>query len=119
MSDYRGGGRGDGGAGMVNVVYILYLVNLVIPFAGLVGLIMAYVNQDGADDWVRTHYRFQIRTFWIGLLYVVVGSILTLVLIGWLIIIFYIVWLIVRCVKGMSALGRQDPVNNPGSWMFG
>lgn len=105
-------------SGTAKIVYILYLVNIVVPFTGLVGVIMAYVNQKDAPDWLQSHYRFQIRTFWIGLLYLVVGVILSLVLIGYLIILFYLVWLIIRCVKGMQSLDMKQAHPNPTTWMF-
>ncbi|GAB6069040.1 membrane protein [Thiomicrorhabdus hydrogeniphila] len=100
-------------------IYILYLVNFVLPFAGLVGVIMAYINKGDAADFLKSHYQFQIRTFWIGLLYVIVGALLTMVLIGWLVLLFYVVWLIVRCVKGLKYLGKQEAMPEPTSWMFG
>ena len=106
-------------SGTAKIIYILYLVNIVVPFTGLVGVIMAYVNQGEASDMLKTHYRFQIRTFWIGLLLLIVGALLTLILIGWLLILFYYVWLIIRCVKGMQALDQNQPVANPTTWMFG
>ncbi len=106
-------------SGTAKIIYILYLVNIIIPFTGLVGLIMAYMNQAAADDMLKTHYRFQIRTFWIGLLYLVIGALLSLVLIGYLIILFWLIWLIIRCVKGMQALDQKQPVANPTTWMFG
>src|SRR5258708_39589824 len=54
-------------AATANIVYILYLVGLIVPMTPIVGLIMAYVNYGDAPEWVQSHYRFQIRTFWIGL----------------------------------------------------
>src|SRR4051794_34155120 len=50
------------------LIYILYLASLIVGVTAIVGLIMAYVNRGGAPEWVETHYRLQIRTFWIGLL---------------------------------------------------
>jgi uncharacterized membrane protein len=66
-----------------------------------------------------THYRFQIRTFWIGLLYLVVGGILCLVIIGFFILFWWFIWSLVRNVKGLLALNENRPIANPGSWMFG
>lgn len=100
------------------IIYALYLVNFVLPFASLVGVIMAYINK-GDGNYLDSHYQFQIRTFWIGLLYVVIGALLTFILIGWLVILFYIIWLIIRCVKGFKYLGKQEPIPEPTSWMFG
>ena len=120
MSDDYGSGErhSDGGASTANVVYILYLVSLFTGITGLIGVIMAYVNREGSDRWVRTHYQFQIRTFWIGLLISVVGTILVFILIGWFVLLFGLIWLIVRCAKGMSYLGRGAPVPNPETWFW-
>lgn len=117
--DYgSGSGHSDGGASAANVVYILYLVSLVTGITALIGLIMAYVNQPSGASWVRTHFQFQIRTFWIGLLISVIGTITTLILIGWLILLFGLIWFIVRCARGMSHLGRGEPMPNPQTWLW-
>jgi len=100
------------------IIYALYLANFIIPFTGLIGVIMAYINK-GEDNYLQSHYQFQIRTFWIGLLYAIIGALLTVVIIGWLILLFYFVWVIVRCVKGFKYLGKQEPMPEPTSWMFG
>lgn len=100
------------------IIYVLYLANFILPFTSLIGVIMAYVNK-GDGNFLDSHYQFQIRTFWIGLLYAVVGILLTAVFIGWLILLFYAIWIIVRCVKGFKYLGKQEPMPDPTSWMFG
>ena len=100
------------------IIYILFLANIVIPFLGLIGVVMAYVNKADAPEWLQSHYQFQIRTFWIGLLYLVIGGILSIILIGWLVILFTIVWIVIRCTKGMKALDAQQAHPNPTGWMF-
>jgi len=100
------------------LIYILFLANIVVPFLGLIGVVMAYVNKADAPEWLQTHYHFQIRTFWIGLLYVMVGAILSVIIIGWFIILFTIVWMIIRCVKGMKSLDAQEAHPNPTGWML-
>jgi uncharacterized membrane protein len=107
-------------ANTAKLVYILYLVGLVTGgVTGLVGVVMAYINRNDAPEWLQTHYRFQIRTFWIGLLYVFLGMLLAIVLIGYFILLFYVVWLIVRCVKGIQMLDKNEAYPKPTSWMFG
>lgn len=107
------------GSSNARLVYILYLLGLVFGgITSLVGVIMAYINRDEAADWVKSHYQYQIRTFWICLLYGLVGVILSAVGIGFLILFFVLVWWIVRCVKGLQAMEKQEPVANPTSWMF-
>ena len=104
--------------GMAKWVYILYLAGLIVPFASLIGLIMAYVNKGAAPEWMQTHYQFQIRTFWIGFLYFFISFLLMFVLIGWLTLMLSLVWYIIRCIKGLSALNLQNPHPNPTGWMF-
>lgn len=100
------------------LVYILYLVGLVFGITGIIGVIVAYVNKDDGPEWLQSHYRFQIRTFWMGLLFMIVGGILLVVMIGWLVYLFWIVWLIIRCVKGLKQLELQQPVQDEKTWMF-
>lgn len=101
------------------IVYILYLVSLVVGITAIVGVVMAYLYRDGAPDWLGSHFLFQIRTFWIGLLFSVVGAVLSVVVIGWLVLALTAIWFIVRCVKGIKLLGGKEPIADPGSWMFG
>ena len=100
------------------IVYILYLVGIVVGLTALVGAVMAYVNRSDAPAWLASHYEFQIRTFWIGLLYLVVGTLLTYVLVGYLVLLFWLVWVILRCAKGMKHLDAGEPHPNPAGWMF-
>jgi uncharacterized membrane protein len=110
---------GSDKSNLVNIVYILYLASLIFGVTSLIGVVIAYVNRRDGPEWLSSHYDFQIRTFWIGLLYMVIASLLTLIVIGWLLIILWFVWFIVRCVRGMRCLARGEPYPNPGSWLFG
>lgn len=104
--------------GTAKVVYILYLVGIVVALTAVVGVVMAYVKKPDAPPWLASHYRFQIRTFWIGLLYSIVGMITWPILIGGLVMLFVLVWLIMRCVKGMSLLDKAQPMENVETWLF-
>jgi uncharacterized membrane protein len=84
-----------------------------------VGVIIAFIQIDSADPILASHYRFQIRTFWIGLLYLFVGVILAFVFIGILVIFWWFIWSLVRNVKGLLALNENKPIADPASWMFG
>jgi len=106
----------DGGT--ARVVYILYLVGIVVGVTTLVGVVMAYVKKADAPAWVQTHYRFQIRTFWIGFLYSFVGAATSVVFVGFAILLFTLVWLIVRCIKGLGWAERGEPVRNVTTWLF-
>lgn len=105
-------------ASTAKLIYILYLIAIVVGITSLIGLIMAYVKRDDAPGWVQSHYQFQIRTFWIGLLYSFIGVLTSVIIIGWFILLFVLVWLIVRCIKGMGWAERGEPVRNVQTWMF-
>jgi uncharacterized membrane protein len=100
------------------VIYILLIVGTIIGITGIIGLIMAYVMKDGSEHWLQSHYRFQIRTYWIGLLYTIIGVITLSINIGYLVLLFAFVWLIVRCTKGLKQLEQRQPVKNLESWLF-
>ena len=100
------------------LVYILYLAGLITGITGIIGVVMAYINRNDATEWLRTHYDFQIRTFWIGAVLMFFGTLLALVVVGYFILLFWAVWLIVRCVKGMKYLGQEQAHPNPTGWLF-
>ena len=101
------------------LIYLLLMANIIIQFLGIVAAIIAYVYKKDAPEWLQSHYQFQIRTFWIGLIMEVLGILLAHVGVGILIIVFWIVWLIMRCVRGMKLLDREQRHPNPQSWLFG
>ncbi|MCO5160339.1 MAG: hypothetical protein M9939_04340 [Mesorhizobium sp.] len=102
----------------VQVVYFLYIAGMFIPILPLVGLIMAYINRGKAGGWVDTHYTYLIRTFWIGILYIFVATILVVLLIGVLLYVAIAIWIIVRCILGLQAARRGEAVKNPESWLI-
>lgn len=100
-----------------NLIYILYLVGIVVPVVPIVAVVLAYMYRKDSTGWLESHNTYQIRTFWIGLLYAVVAGLLMILLIGWLVYIAIVIWLIVRCIKGLQALGRREPIPDPQTWM--
>jgi len=108
-----------GDAGNANLIYILYLAGLVTGgVTTLIGVVMAYMAKDAAPDWLGSHYRNQIHIFWKGLVYAIAGSLLSIVLIGFLVLLFALVWYIVRIVKGMQTVSRGEAYPAPSSWGF-
>jgi uncharacterized membrane protein len=103
----------------LQIIYILYLVSFVISgIPALIGVVMAYINRNKSAAWLETHYTWLIRTFWIGLLYSFISVILMLVFIGVIVVIAVAVWVIIRCIIGLQALGRGEPIRNPQSWIL-
>ncbi len=100
-------------------VYILYCAGYFTGITALVGVIIAHVKVDDPDPVLRSHYQFQIRTFWIGLLYLAVGTVLSIVLIGIPILMWWWLWSLIRIVKGIVRVSDYEPIARPTSWLFG
>jgi uncharacterized membrane protein len=100
-------------------VYLLYAVGYFTGISALVGVIIAHMKLDDADPVLQSHYRFQIRTFWIGLVYLAIGIPLCMVFIGMPILAWWFVWSLVRIVKGFLLLTEHKPIAKPQSWLFG
>jgi uncharacterized membrane protein len=100
-------------------VYLLYGVGYFTGISALIGVIIAHVKVDDTDPVLRSHYRFQIRTFWIGLLYLAIGVPLCLALIGIPILAWWFIWSLIRIVKGALLVTEHRPIANPRSWLFG
>ena len=105
---------GDDERLLAMVIYVLYLLPLGITH--IVGLVMAYIARGSAPPWLRSHYTFQIRTFWIGLLYAVVTGMLCFIFIGFLLVPVVVIWFVVRCAAGLVRLSERRPYANPQSW---
>ncbi|APG83599.1 DUF4870 family protein [Sinorhizobium americanum] len=101
----------------IQIIYLLYLVGFAIGITPLVGIVLAYLNRDKAEDWARTHYIWAIRTFWIALLFAVVSALLSVLLIGVLGFVATAVWIVVRCVIGLQKAAREEPITDPESWL--
>lgn len=96
---------------VATVVYALQAVGFFIGITWIVAIVIDYVKKDEArGTWLESHFRWQIRTFWWGLLWGVIGAILFLVIIGWFILIADAIWIIYRIVKGWLNLAENRPV---------
>ena len=100
-------------------VYLLYIAGYFTGISALIGVIIAHEKVDDMDPVLRSHYQFQIRTFWVGLLYLVIGTLLCLVLVGFLILAWWLLWSLIRIIKGIVLLNAGNPIANPKSWLFG
>ncbi|KPQ23638.1 MAG: putative membrane protein [Halomonas sp. HL-48] len=102
---------------MALVIYALYLASFVVGFTAVVGVVMAYVFRGKGPTWLDEHYRYQIRTFWIGLLYASIAFMLMLVLVGFPLLLALAVWFIIRCVKGVKGLQEKRAPSNINTWL--
>lgn len=104
---------------MARIIYALLLIGLVTGgITAVVGMVLAHLYA-GDSDWpYREHFRFQYRTFWIGLLYYVIAGITTLALIGWLLLVIIALWWVARCVRGLISLADHQPPARLTHWGF-
>jgi uncharacterized membrane protein len=98
-----------------NVALAGYALQTLAFFLGgvpaIVAIVLAYVKRDDAvGTWLESHFRWQIRTFWIGLAGGIVGVVTLIILVGWLILCATAVWVIYRIVKGWLALNDGKPL---------
>ncbi len=83
------------------VLYALYAASFLFGITALVAIIVNYVKRDDvAGTFLDSHFRWQIRTFWFGLLWLAVGWLTFILLVGWLVLAANCVWLIYRIVTG-------------------
>lgn len=102
------------------IIYVLYLAGFVTGFSSIVGIVIAYVNKGEGPEWIQSHYQFQIRTFWLGLL-IGIGAVILMIPLfftGPLIPLAVAIWFIVRCVFGIKYLSRREPHPNPTTWKW-
>jgi uncharacterized membrane protein len=114
------------------VVYGLYLVGTAVGVTTIIGLIVAYANIGAAGPVMRSHYIYQIRTFWLaiawalaGLGFVLLGGLLLIVLIGFPILHMGIgilglgwLWFLVRSLTGGVYLLQGIAYPRPRTWLI-
>lgn len=114
------------------IVYGLYLIGLFNGVTILIGVIMAYVCRDKAAPRTETHYVFQIYTFWlsivfwlIGWLLIIIGVPLSFVLIGipalivgGIIVSLVSLWVAVRCIVGLLYVMQGEAYPRPRNWLI-
>jgi uncharacterized membrane protein len=115
-----------------HVIYLLHAFSLAVGILGaasivgsfligwpsIIAVILNYVKRgEVRGTWLESHFRWQIRTFWFGLLWVtlcVLFVIFTLgigILIVWLPIAIVSIWFVYRIVRGWLALNSNQPMS--------
>lgn len=96
---------------LATVVYALQAVSFFVGITAIAAIVINYVKLDDArGTWLESHFRWQINTFWYGLLWGVIGAITLVILVGWLILMANAVWVIYRIVKGWLRLNDGKEV---------
>jgi uncharacterized membrane protein len=92
------------GRAAAHVMYALYAIALFTALPLLAGVVVAYLGRGGADPLYRSHLSWGIRTFWWALLWLVVGTVLTIVLVGYAILAVLWLWTAYRTIRGWLRL---------------
>jgi uncharacterized membrane protein len=94
------------------VVYALQALSFIWGLPAIVGVIINYIKREDARGTVyESHFDWQIRTFWWGLLWSVLGTVLVFALgLGLIVLGVVYVWLVYRIVKGFLKLTEGRPV---------
>jgi uncharacterized membrane protein len=117
--------------GWTQAIYALHAFSLVMGILGtatvvgafltgwpsIIAVVFNYVKRgDVRGTWLESHFRWQIRTFWFGLLWVglcvlfIIGTLGIGLLIAWLPLALVSVWFIYRVIRGWSALNARQPM---------
>ena len=81
----------------------------------IIAVILSYVKRGAArGSWAESHFRWQIRTFWYALLWLIIAMLLLLTLvgapIGLAMLITITIWLIYRIARGWTRLAGAQPM---------
>ncbi len=96
---------------LTQLVYVLYALSYFAGISAIVGIVINYVKKDEvAGTWLESHFRWQIRTFWFGMLWAVIGGATFFFLIGMFILAANFIWIIYRIVKGWLNLNENKPM---------
>jgi uncharacterized membrane protein len=83
----------------------------------IIGVILNYVKRGAVrGSWLDSHFRWQIRTFWFGLLWVGLCCLLVILTLGiglivvWLPLAIVTIWFVYRIARGWLRLGARQPM---------
>jgi uncharacterized membrane protein len=93
-----------------------YVAGVLMILCAPAGLILSYIDRGNASPLLSSHYSYLIGTFWKGLLLFVVSFVLTFVVIGIFMSFAVSIWYLIRCIKSIAYLHRDQPIANPSTW---
>ena len=81
----------------------------VFGWPSIIAVIINYLTRDRVrGTWLATHWRWQMRTFWFALLWLLLAGVLIITLIGiplaWVVIVSTGLWVLYRVIRGWLAL---------------
>jgi len=83
----------------------------------IIAVVLNYIKRGEArGTWLESHFRWQIRTFWFGLLWIslcgafIIATLGIGLLLMWLPITLVGLWFVYRIVRGWVTLGDRRPM---------
>ena len=100
---------------ITTLVYVLQGLSFFLGVTAIVAIIINYVKRpEVSSTWLASHFRWQMRTFWFGLLWMAVGALTIILAVGYLIVTIAGIWIIYRIVKGWLYLHDGKPLYAAG-----
>ena len=118
--------------GLVTLAHVIYALHTFSVLTGLassalvvtaflsgwpsiIAVILNYLKRSEVrGTWLDSHFSWQIRTFWFALLWLVVGAVLFITVVGipFAIVLWVVtgLWVLYRIIRGWLALASQRPV---------
>ena len=94
------------------VIYLLQAAGLVLGITTVIAFFINYLKRDEVKGTIyESHFTWQIRTFWFGMLWMLIGYVTALVLVGYLVVLVTYIWLIYRTTKGLLRLFDGRPMD--------
>ena len=83
----------------------------------IIAVVLNYVKRgETTGTWLESHFRWQIRTFWYGVLWVALCGVVVVLTLGlgllvlWLPLALVTVWFVYRIARGWVRLGARRPM---------
>ncbi len=96
---------------LTTILYALYAASFFVGITAIAAIIINYIKRDEvAGTYLESHFRWQMRTFWFGLLWLVLGGLLTIVGVGFFVLIANGIWMLYRVIKGYLNLNDGKPM---------
>ena len=121
--------------GLVTLAHVIYALHAFAVLSGvltsatvvgsfvsglpsIVAVILNYLKRSEVrGTWLDSHFRWQIRTFWFALLWILAALMLAFTLVGIPLAVILMagagLWVIYRVVRGWLALGDRRPMPMP------
>jgi uncharacterized membrane protein len=97
-----------------STLLITYILHALAPFTALTGIAAVIISHikvnETSNAFIRSHHSWLIRTFWWGLLWAVICSVLFIVLIGALGFVALAIWWLYRTIRGFINYSEKRPM---------